>query len=103
MTGSNRWLQEVRANMWFYLRGVIDVIDGIYNCVLESEKAFLVPVSTKGIEVDHNRGNWIEQHSEQDSYLIQKFYSQLLRYNQPANGENRGETAVFAGKDTLKQ
>ena len=28
--------------------------------------------------------------------LIQRLYSQLLRYNQPANGEERGKKAVFA-------
>ena len=38
----------------------------LHNCVGESEKALLVPVSSKGITVDHE--NWIEQHSEQDSY-----------------------------------
>ena len=30
-------------------------------------------------------------------------YSQLLRYTKPADGEERGETAVFTGKDTMKQ
>ena len=42
-----------------------------HNCVRESEKALLV--STKGITT--NQENWIEQHSKQDSYLIQRFYS----------------------------
>ena len=31
------------------------------------------------------------------------FYSQLLSYNLPANGEERRENAVFAGKNTMKQ
>ena len=31
---------------------------------------------------------------------IHRFYSTLLRYNKPANGDERGETAAFAGKDT---
>ena len=40
----------------------------------------LVPVSAKGIITsDHER--WIEQQSQQDSYLFQRFYSQLLRHN----------------------
>ena len=30
-------------------------------------------------------------------------YSQLLRYTKPADGEERGETAVFTGEDTMKQ
>ena len=55
------------ANKWVYLGNVIDV--RLHNCVGESEKALLVPVSTKGITADPE--NWIEQHSEQDSYLIQ--------------------------------
>ena len=40
---------------------------------------------------------------KQDSNLIQRFYSEFLRYNYPANGEEREETAVFAGEDTMKQ
>ena len=56
------------ANKWVYLGDVIDE-NRLHNCVGESEKALLVPVSTKGITVDPE--NWIEQHSEQDSYLIQ--------------------------------
>ena len=39
----------------------------------------------------YERRNWIEQSSKQDSYLIQGFYHQLLRYSQPANGEERRE------------
>ena len=53
------------ANKWVYLSDVIDE-NRLHNCVGESEKALLVPVSSKGITVDHE--NWIEQHSEQDSY-----------------------------------
>ena len=30
-------------------------------------------------------------------------YSQLLRYTKPADGEERGEMAVFTGKDTMRQ
>ena len=30
-------------------------------------------------------------------------YSLLIRYTKPADGEERGETAVFTGKDTMKQ
>ena len=48
--------------------------------------------------MDHERG--IEQQSKQDSYLIQRFYLQLLSYNQSVNGEEQGERA--AGKDTMK-
>ena len=67
-----------------------------HNCARESEKALLVPVSTKESR--------IEQHSKQDSYLIQRFYSQLLRYNKRANGGQGEETALLAGNtDTLKQ
>ena len=64
----------------------------------ESQKALLVPVSTKGITVHHEHE--IEQHSKEDSYLIQRFYLQLLSYNQSLNGEEQGERA--AGKDTMK-
>ena len=66
-----------------------------HNCARESEKALLVPVSTKESR--------IEQHSKQDSYLIKRFYSQLLRYNKRANGGPGEETALLGGKDTLKQ
>ena len=55
-------------------------------------------MSTKWITVDHERG--IEQHSKQDSYLIQWFYLQLLSYNQSVNGEELGQRA--ASKDTTK-
>ena len=51
-----------------YLGDVIDE-NCFHNCVGESEKALLVPVRTKGMTVNHE--NWIEQHSKQDSYLIQ--------------------------------
>ena len=71
-------------------------------CAHESEKALWVPVSTKGITVDHEHGNWIEQHSKQCGYLIEWLYSQLLRYNQSANGKEPGKKAVFAVKDTIK-
>ena len=52
---------EVRANMYVYLKGVIDVENPFQNCARESEKAVLVPVSTEGITADHERGNWIKQ------------------------------------------
>ena len=39
---------------------------------------YLVPVSTEGIMADHECGNWIEQHSKQDCYWIQLFYSQSV-------------------------
>ena len=77
--------------MCIYLTDVNDE-NRFQNRVHESEKALLVPVLTKGISADHESRNWIEQHSKQDS--IQQFYSQLLTYNQPANGEERGETGV---------
>ena len=55
--------------MWIlYLGNVIDE-NRFHNCVGESKKALLVPVSTKGITAGHE--NWNEQHSKQDSYLIQ--------------------------------
>ena len=79
--------------MCIYLTDVNDE-NRFQNRVHESEKALLVPVLTKGISADHESRNWIEQHSKQDSYLIQQFYSQLLIYNEPANGEERGETGV---------
>ena len=60
------------------------------RCVRESQKALLVPVSTKGITVHHERE--IEQHSKEDSYLIQRFFLQLLSYNQSLNGEEQGES-----------
>ena len=34
-----------------------DISDYFHNCVRESEKALLVPVPTKGITTDHERGN----------------------------------------------
>ena len=59
---------------------------------VNQRNSHLVPVSTKGI-IDN----------KQCSYLIQRFYSQLLRYNLPANGEEGKENAVFVGKNTMKQ
>ena len=84
-------------NICSYLRDVINE-NHFHNCARESQKALLVTVATKGITVDHERG--IEQQSKQDSYLIQRFYLQLLSYNQSVNGEEQGERA--AGKDTMK-
>ena len=83
--------------MWVYLGDVIEE-NRFHNFVRESEIALLV-LSSAG----HERGNLIQQHSKQNSYLIQWFYSQLLRYNQPTNSEEGGEKAVFAGKVTMKQ
>ena len=83
--------------IYSYLRDVINE-NHFHNCARESQKALLVTVSTKGITVDHERG--IEQQSKQDSYLIQRFYLQLLSYNQSVNGEEQGERA--ASKDTMK-
>ena len=47
---------------------VRDMIDEnrFYNCVRGSEKALLVLSAA-----DHARGNLVEQHSKQNSYLIQ--------------------------------
>ena len=87
----------MQVNICSYLRDVVDE-NHFHSCVHESQKALLVPVSTKGITVHHERE--IEQHSKQDSYLIQRFYLQLLSYNQSLNGEEQEETA--AGKDTMK-
>ena len=53
-----------------YLGDVIDE-NCSHNCVGESEKALLVPVSAKEITVDHE--NWIEQHSKQDSHFFNDF------------------------------
>lgn len=39
------------------VKGAIDVENPFQNCVRESEKAVLVPVSTLGITADHERGN----------------------------------------------
>ena len=46
----------MRANMFIYLRDVIDE-NRSHNCVRESKKAVLVPLSTKGIAADNERGN----------------------------------------------
>ena len=47
----------MRANMYFYFKRVIDVENCFHNCVRESEKSLLVPVSTKGIAANHERVN----------------------------------------------
>ena len=88
MVGNCRWTYAVTLEMWS-MRTTFIII---------SQKALLVPVSTKGITVDHERE--IEQHSKQDSYLIQWFYLQLLSYNQSVNGKELGQRA--ASKDTTK-
>ena len=67
--------------MYVYLKGAIDVENRSHNCVRKSKKALLVPVPTKGITANDERGNGIKQHNKQDSYRIQRFYLQWLRYN----------------------
>ena len=47
--------EVVRANMYVYLKGAIDVENGFHNSVRESEKALLDAVSTKGITAEHER------------------------------------------------
>ena len=47
--------EVVRANMYVYLKGAIDVENGFRNSVRESEKALLDAVSTKGITAEHER------------------------------------------------
>ena len=59
-------------------------------CTWIRESTFSSGVN-KGNLGGYERRNWIEQYSKQDSYLIQGFYHQLLRYSQPANGEERRE------------
>ena len=44
------YIQEGQAEMWVYLENCFH-----NNCICESEKALLVPVSTKGILADHER------------------------------------------------
>ena len=83
MVGNCRWTYAVTLEMWS-MRTTFIII---------SQRALLVPVSTKGITVDHERG--IEQHSKQDSYLIQRFYLQLLSYNQSVNGKELGQRAAM--------
>ena len=51
--------------MWLYLGDVIEE-NRFHNFVRESEKALLVLLSA-----GHERGNLIQQHSKQNSYLIQ--------------------------------
>ena len=80
--------------MWVYLCDVIDE-NRFHNCVH-------APVSTKGIAADHE--NWIEQRSMKRRLifnLIHDFGHSCCNY--PANGEERGDTDVFVGKDTMKQ
>ena len=47
------------ANVYVYVEGAIDVENCFHNRLCESEKALLVPVSTKGSMADHECGNWI--------------------------------------------
>ena len=44
----------MRANIYVYLRGATDSVENRFHYVRESEKALLVPVSTKGITADHD-------------------------------------------------
>ena len=50
--------------MYVYLK-MIDVENRFHNWVRESEKAVLVPVSTKEITADHDRGKLVS-HAFQD-------------------------------------
>ena len=72
------------------MRAKTDVIDEnrFHNCV----SPFCFQCQQKDITANHE--NWIEQLSKQDSYLIQRFYSHLRRYNQPANGEEREDGCI---------
>ena len=79
------------------LRLLLHLKEKHYLTVLESTK------ETRGIinvetELNHD-WNSIRQHSEQDGYCIQLFYSQLLRYKKPC--ERWGETALFACRQRL--
>ena len=70
-----------RASLLALAKSIYYLGDLIYencfhNCVGESEKALLVPVSTKGITVNHE--NWIEQHSKQESYFFNDFIHSCL-------------------------
>jgi len=47
--------EVVRANMYVYLKGAIDVENGFRNSVRDSEKALLDAESTKGITAEHER------------------------------------------------
>ena len=60
------------------IRHVIDE-NRFHNCV--SEFYFYFRCQQKELLRNMRVENWIEQHSKQYSYLIQRFYSQLLRYN----------------------
>ena len=52
----------MRANIGVYLKG--DVQNCFHNGIRESEKVLLVPVTTKGIAVDHKRGQHSIVHHE---------------------------------------
>ena len=83
--------------MCVYLRDVIDE-NRSHNCVGESEKALLVPVSTKWITEDHERENWIDNtsflhfhfisavHILFTSYIINThfFHGNIWTHNWPA-------------------
>ena len=58
-------------------------------------------MSTKGIAADHE--NWIEQRSIKTRLIFNSTILFTVAINYPAKGEERGDTAVFAGKDTMKQ
>ena len=49
------------------------------NCFHNCVSPFSSGVNKRYISADHE--NWIEQHSKQDSYLIQRFWAHLLTYN----------------------
>ena len=80
--------------MYVYAKGAIDLENHFHNCLRESEKALLVPVSTKGSMVDHECGNWIIIWTMQ--------CLQWLRFNWLANVDKWGETAEFTSKGTMK-
>ena len=67
-------------HMWvyLYLGHVIDE-NRFHNCV--GEFYFYFQCQKKELLRIMRVENWIEQHNKQYSYLIQRFYSQLLRYN----------------------
>ena len=70
-----------------------DVIDEnrFHNWVGESERARLVAVSTKAINVDHE--NRIEQHSKRDSYFCNNFIHSCLDTISLQMVGEQGETA----------
>ena len=99
--------------------------NGIFllTCLCMTSVFIFAVIQWKWITADHERRNWIEQHSKQYPYLIQRFYSKLLtvhltcewwgarredcihvqRYNENSNAWHNGQPEMYTVQSRLHE